>query len=92
METKPALCGWCRKEPLEVTACRKPFVVEVYTCALACPNACLCASLEDWNAAQARILSARRRDFEAGRDNLSAWHDCHFRHSTFDAYLKEQGK
>lgn len=57
-------CGWCRKEPT------KDYFGALGECVSCSTPKCLLKGYgykpESWNAAQLRILEARRRDFDAG--------------------------
>lgn len=84
MTTEIAKCGWCRKEPSVLI---ERFVTRVeHKCDLQC---CCWESHIAWNDLQARILEARRKDFEAGVSTTLGtkllWQD---RDTWFDEYLK----
>lgn len=60
---EPSKCAWCGKAP-------KVFEGDWYgrlECTTAnCPSSCISHGPAQWDAHQARILAARRRDFGAG--------------------------
>lgn len=63
-----AKCAWCRYEPVKLWGNDRP---TTYTCGDVKKDICPSAiqrplPLDEWNLTQARILEARRKDFEAG--------------------------
>lgn len=94
MTTEIAKCGWCRYEPVKLWGNDRP---TTYTCGDVKKDICPSAiqrplPLDEWNLTQARILEARRKDFEAGRAGLfvdSADGDVFERdYRNFDDYIK----
>ena len=79
-------CGWCRKEPT------KDYFGALGECVSCSTPKCLLKGYgykpESWNAAQLRILEARRRDFDAGQESaFGTYEGVEFEPETFADYL-----